>query len=163
MHFARARLTSHLEHGLAESLSLRLLGIGQKISTTEDTEGTENDLAPPCAPVPPVVKLSVRVAALDLMRRTVIQDFVGDKAAAGAIETISPSGRPLWRDPDRRHNVHDVHDLLSVERRFSSCKVLRLSPPPNERLQRTAVMPVLDGRYWLRNQRQHEHQQGESP
>ena len=63
MHFARARLTSHLEHGLAESLSLRLLGIGQKISTTEDTEGTENDLAPPCAPVPPVVKLSVRVAA----------------------------------------------------------------------------------------------------
>jgi len=63
MHFARARLTSHLGHGLAESLSLRLLGIGQKISTTEDTEGTENDLAPPCAPVPPVVKLSVRVAA----------------------------------------------------------------------------------------------------
>jgi len=30
-----------LGHGLAESLSLRLLGIGQKISTTEDTEGTE--------------------------------------------------------------------------------------------------------------------------
>src|SRR5580704_3750527 len=110
MHFARARLTSHLGHGLAESLSLRLLGIGQKISTTEDTEGTENDLAPPCAPVPPVVKLSVRVAAPDAKRRTHAfcprSSHFSFGTRARRIALLAPPGN---RSEDLNHRGHRGH------------------------------------------------------